>query len=90
MKLTRKFAEMTPEKRPARPGPRWDRPALRDHGARRRISRHHAASYQAIKLSSYQAIKLIDADGRSCIYVPITHNGKVVDSHGFLLDPADE
>jgi hypothetical protein len=37
-----------------------------------------------------QAIKPIDAEGRSCIYVPITHNGKVVDSHGFLLDPADE
>jgi hypothetical protein len=27
-----------------------------------------------------QAIKLIDAEGRSCIYVPITQNGKVVDS----------
>jgi hypothetical protein len=25
-----------------------------------------------------QAIKLIDADGRSCIYVPITQNGKVI------------
>jgi hypothetical protein len=29
-----------------------------------------------------QAIKLIDAEGRSCIYVPITQNGKVVDSQG--------
>jgi hypothetical protein len=37
-----------------------------------------------------QAIKLIDAKGRSCIYVPITQKGKVVDSQGFLLDPADE
>jgi hypothetical protein len=27
-----------------------------------------------------QATKLIDAEGRSCIYVPITQNGKVVDS----------
>jgi hypothetical protein len=27
-----------------------------------------------------QAIKLIDAEGRSCIYVPIMQNGKVVDS----------
>ena len=25
-----------------------------------------------------QAIKLIDAEGRSCIYAPITQNGKVV------------
>jgi hypothetical protein len=31
-----------------------------------------------------QAIKLIDAEGRSCIYVPITQNGKIVDSQGFL------
>jgi hypothetical protein len=37
-----------------------------------------------------QAIKLTDAEGRSCIYVPITQNGKVVDSHGFILDPEDE
>ncbi|HEX9472103.1 MAG TPA: hypothetical protein VF957_21485 [Bradyrhizobium sp.] len=29
-----------------------------------------------------QAIKLIDAEGRSCIYVPITQDGKVVDSQG--------
>jgi hypothetical protein len=27
-----------------------------------------------------QAIKLIDAKGRSCMYVPIMQNGKVVDS----------
>ncbi len=25
-----------------------------------------------------QAVKLIDAEGRSCIQVPITQNGKVV------------
>jgi hypothetical protein len=37
-----------------------------------------------------QAIKLIDAEGRSCIYVPIMQNGKVVDSQGFMLDPDDE
>jgi hypothetical protein len=29
-----------------------------------------------------QAIKLIDAEGRSCIYEPITQNGKVVASKG--------
>jgi hypothetical protein len=34
-----------------------------------------------------QAIKLIDAEGRSCIYVPITQDGKVVDSYGFMFDP---
>ena len=37
-----------------------------------------------------QAIKLIDAKCRSCIYVPITQNGKVVDSHGYLIDAEDE
>jgi hypothetical protein len=36
------------------------------------------------------AIKLIDAQGRSAIYVPITQDGKVVDSKGFMLDPEDE
>jgi hypothetical protein len=27
---------------------------------------------------------------RSCIYVPIMQNGKVVDSQGFVLDAEDE
>ena len=37
-----------------------------------------------------QAIKLIDADGRSCIYVPVTHDGKAFDSQGYTIDPEDE
>jgi hypothetical protein len=37
-----------------------------------------------------QAIKLIDAEGRFCIYEPIMQNGKVVASQGFVLDPEDE
>ena len=37
-----------------------------------------------------QAIKLTDAERRSCIYVPITSNGKVVDSQGYVLDLEDE
>ena len=36
-----------------------------------------------------QAIKLIDAQGRSCIYVPIMQDGRVVDSQGFLFDTED-
>ena len=36
-----------------------------------------------------QAIKLIDAEGRSCIYVPITQNRKSVDSQGYVLYPED-
>jgi len=35
-----------------------------------------------------QAIRVTDAEGRSCIYVPITVDGKVVDSKGFSLEPA--
>jgi hypothetical protein len=37
-----------------------------------------------------QAIKLTDAEDRSCIYVPITQDGKVVDSQDFTFDPEDE
>jgi hypothetical protein len=33
-----------------------------------------------------QAIKLIDAQSRSCIYVPIMQNG----SQGYVLHPEDE
>ena len=36
-----------------------------------------------------QAIKLTDAEGRSCIYVPITQNGRVVDSQGYTTDNDD-
>ena len=37
-----------------------------------------------------QAIKLIDAEGRACIYAPITRDGKVVDGQGYVLDLEDE
>jgi hypothetical protein len=37
-----------------------------------------------------QAIELTDAEGRSCIYVPITQNGEVVDSKGYVFDPEDD
>ena len=37
-----------------------------------------------------QAINLIDAEGRSAIYVPITQDGKVVDSQGHVFDPEDD
>jgi hypothetical protein len=37
-----------------------------------------------------QAIKLSDAEGRSCIYVPITQDDKVVDNNGYVLDLEDE
>jgi hypothetical protein len=37
-----------------------------------------------------QAIKLTDAKGRSCIYVPITQDGKVVDGQGYTTDNEDD
>ena len=36
-----------------------------------------------------QAIKLTAALGRSCLYVPITQDGRVVDSLGHAFDPED-
>ena len=79
MKLTHQFAEMTAEKRPQDPS--MDGTGLRFE------TMEHGGEYPD---TMPQAIKLIDAEGRSCIYVPITQNGKVVDSHGFILDPEDE
>ncbi len=79
MKLTHKFAEMTAEKRPQ--DPNMDGTGLRfetmDHGG------EYADTMP-------QAIKLTDSEGRSCIYVPITQNGKVVDSQGYILDADDD
>jgi hypothetical protein len=37
-----------------------------------------------------KAIRVIDAEGRSCIYVLISQNGKVVDSKGYMLGLDDE
>ena len=79
MTLTHAYEEMTPEKRPQ--DPHMDGTGLRfktlDHGG----------EYPD---TMPQAIKLTDAQGRSCIYVPITQNGKVVNSQGFVFDPEDE
>lgn len=37
-----------------------------------------------------QAIRATDAKGRSCIYLPVAINGKVVDSKGFVNDTRPE
>jgi len=79
MKLTHKFAEMTPEKRPQ--DPHMDGTGLRFE------TLEHGGEYPD---TMPQAIKLIDAEGRSCIYVPIMQDGKVVDSQGFMLDTEDD
>ena len=79
MKLTHKFAEMTPAKRP--------QDLHMDGTGLRFETMDHGGEYPD---TMPQAIKLIDAEGRSRIYVPITQNGKVVDSQGFMLDTEDE
>jgi hypothetical protein len=78
MKLTHKFAEMTPDKRPQ--DPHLDGTGLRFETV------EHGGEYP----DTPQAIKLIDAEGHYCICEPIKQNGKVVDSHGFLLDSEDD
>jgi hypothetical protein len=79
MKLMHKFARMTPEQRPQDP---------HMNGADLRFeTMEHGGEYPD---AMPQAIKLSDAEGRSCIYVPITQDGKVVDSQGFLFDAEDE
>ena len=75
MKLTHKFAEMMAEKRPQDPS--MDGTGLRFE------TLDHGGEYPD---TMPQAIKLTDAEGRSCIYVPITQNGRVVDSQGYSLD----
>jgi hypothetical protein len=70
---------MTPDKRPQ--DPHLDGTGLRFE------TMEHGEDYPD---TMPQAIKLIDAQGCSCIYVPITQDGKVVNSHGFMLDPEDE
>jgi hypothetical protein len=76
MKLTHKFTEMTPDKRPQDP--------LMDGTGLRFETMENGAEYPD---TTPQAIKLVDAEGRSCIYVPITQNGKVVDSQGYVFGP---
>jgi hypothetical protein len=79
MKLTHKFAEMTPETN--QKDPQLDGTGLRFETMRR------GGEYPD---TMPQAIKLTDAAGRSAIYVPITQNGKVVDSQGYVVGPDDE
>ena len=69
MKLTHKFAVPAPKKRPQDP-PIWDRAALRN-------------PWREYPDVMPQAIKLIDSEGCSCICVPITQDGKVVE--GFKM-----
>jgi hypothetical protein len=75
--MTLEFEEMTPEKRPQ---------DLSGDGTGLRFETlEHGGEYPD---TMPQAIRVTDAEGRSCIYVPVTVDGKVVDSKGFTLEPA--
>ena len=67
-----RYRRMTPDMRP-------QDPSLRGEGLTFETLEHGGEEPDAMP----QAIKLTDADGRWCIYVPTTENGKVVQSHGY-------
>jgi hypothetical protein len=77
MKLTHRFAELTSEKRPQ--DPTLDGTGLRFE------TMEHGGEYPDTMPQAR-----VDAEGRSCIYVPITQFGKVVDGQGYILDLEDE
>ena len=79
MKLVRQFPELTPEKRPQDPS--MDGTGLHFE------TMEHGGDYPD---TMPQAVKLVDAEGRSCIYVPISQDGKLVDSQHCLLDGDEE
>jgi hypothetical protein len=79
MRLTRKFAALSPEKRP--------QDLQLDGSGLRFETMDHGGEYPD---TMPQAIKVIDAEGRSCIYVPIMQDGKVVDSQGQTADMDDD
>jgi hypothetical protein len=78
VKFTSTFTLLAPDQRPQ--DPQIDGTDLRFE------TMDHGVEYPD---AMPQAIKLTDAEGRSCIYLPVTQNGKVVDSLGYPLDPDD-
>jgi hypothetical protein len=79
VKFTSTFTLLAPDKRPQ--DPQMDGTGLHFE------TMDHGGEYPD---AMPQAIKLTDAKGRSCIYLPVTQNGKVVDSLGYPLDPDDD
>jgi hypothetical protein len=79
IRLIHEFEEMTPEKRPQ--DPQMDGSGLRFE------TLEHGGYYPD---TMPQAIRITDQQGRSCTYVPIKVDGKVVDSKCFTLERADD
>ena len=76
MKITHEFEELTLEKRP-------QDPHLNGSGLRFDTLEHGGEYPDTMP----QAVRVTDAEGRSCIHVPVTVNGRVVDSKRFTLEP---
>jgi hypothetical protein len=79
MRLTNRFAPLAPEKRP--------QDSNLDGSGLRFETMDHGGEYPD---AMPQAIRLIDAEGRSCIYVPIMQDGRVVDSQGHIVELDDD
>lgn len=74
MKLAHIYEEMTPEKRP-------QDPTLDGAGWRFETMEHGGEEPDCMP----QAIRATDAEGRSCVYLPVTVSGRVVDHSHFDL-----
>ena len=75
---THTFSEMTEDKRPQ--DPHMDGAGLTFE------TLEHGGKYPDMMP---QAIRLTDAEGRSCTYLPVTVDGEVVDSHSFGLETVE-
>ncbi len=71
---THKFETMAEDMRPQDPG-------LKGEGLTFETLEHGGEYPDTMP----QAIRMTDADGNWCIYGPTTHNGKIVQSHGYGL-----
>jgi hypothetical protein len=79
IKLVHKFKLLAPDKRPQ--DPHLDGRGLMFE------TLDHGGEYPD---TMPQTIRVTDPLGRSCLYVPISRDGKVVDSQGFDLDSEDD
>jgi hypothetical protein len=79
MKLMRQFPLLPPDKRP-------QDPHLNGTGLQFETLEHGGEYPDTMP----QAVRLTDALGRSCVYVPVTQNGRTVDSEAYAFDAEDE
>jgi hypothetical protein len=79
IKLVHRFKELLPERRPQDPN-------LDGYGLTFETLDHGGEYPDTMP----QAIRLIDAEGRSCLYDPIAQHGKVVDSEAYDFEPEEE